>query len=183
MHKIVSDELERHLAGQTAPALLAHLEDCEPCRVEVAEMISVNAMIRQLGEGRGEAPIPLPGFYAKVAAGIHQQQNARVWGLLSPGVSFFRRVAFASLLLLAGLIGEALSDAQLRRFRSDPANRQRVCEAGLWKWSRHPNYFFEKIGGDWTAKTFAVPEPNSALIAGSVLGCVALLRRVIKSRR
>ena len=48
-----------------------------------------------------------------------------------------------AVLLLTGLIGEALSDAQLRRFRSDPANRNRVCESGLWKWSRHPNYFFE----------------------------------------
>lgn len=45
--------------------------------------------------------------------------------------------------LLIGLIGEALSDRQLRQFRADPANRERVCEAGLWKWSRHPNYFFE----------------------------------------
>ncbi|MGY3698608.1 steroid 5-alpha reductase family enzyme [Bradyrhizobium sp. USDA 3240] len=46
-------------------------------------------------------------------------------------------------LLLTGLIGEALSDAQLSKFRSNPANRHRICEAGLWKWSRHPNYFFE----------------------------------------
>ena len=46
-------------------------------------------------------------------------------------------------LLLVGLIGEGLSDWQLRRFRSDPGNRGRICEAGLWRWSRHPNYFFE----------------------------------------
>lgn len=48
-----------------------------------------------------------------------------------------------TVLLLTSLIGEGVSDAQLRRFRSDPANRHRVCEVGLWKWSRHPNYFFE----------------------------------------
>jgi steroid 5-alpha reductase family enzyme len=46
-------------------------------------------------------------------------------------------------LLLAGLIGEALSDWQLRTFRSEPGNRAQICEIGLWKWSRHPNYFFE----------------------------------------
>ena len=51
--------------------------------------------------------------------------------------------ALGSLLLVVGLIGEALSDWQLRKFRADPANRGRICEAGLWKWSRHPNYFFE----------------------------------------
>jgi steroid 5-alpha reductase family enzyme len=44
---------------------------------------------------------------------------------------------------LAGLSGEAVSDWQLRKFRSDPAHRGLICEAGLWGWSRHPNYFFE----------------------------------------
>jgi len=46
-------------------------------------------------------------------------------------------------ILLAGIAGEALADAQLRRFRADPASRGKVCDAGLWRWSRHPNYFFE----------------------------------------
>lgn len=39
--------------------------------------------------------------------------------------------------------GESLADAQLRAFKRDPANRGRVCDVGLWGWSRHPNYFFE----------------------------------------
>jgi steroid 5-alpha reductase family enzyme len=46
-------------------------------------------------------------------------------------------------ILLAGIAGEALADAQLRAFRTDPANKGKVCDAGLWRWSRHPNYFFE----------------------------------------
>jgi steroid 5-alpha reductase family enzyme len=54
-----------------------------------------------------------------------------------------------ALVLLAGIAGEALADAQLRAFRADPANRGRVCDAGLWRWSRHPNYFFEWFG--WLA--------------------------------
>jgi steroid 5-alpha reductase family enzyme len=48
-----------------------------------------------------------------------------------------------ALILLVGIAGEGLADAQLKRFRADPANRGRVCDVGLWRWSRHPNYFFE----------------------------------------
>jgi len=44
---------------------------------------------------------------------------------------------------LAGLLGETLADAQLARWKRDPAHRGQVCDAGLWAYSRHPNYFFE----------------------------------------
>jgi steroid 5-alpha reductase family enzyme len=47
------------------------------------------------------------------------------------------------LILFAGIAGEALADTQLKAFRSNPANKGRVCDVGLWRWSRHPNYFFE----------------------------------------
>jgi steroid 5-alpha reductase family enzyme len=45
--------------------------------------------------------------------------------------------------LVGALTGEAVSDWQLRRFKSHQANRGRICETGLWSLSRHPNYFFE----------------------------------------
>jgi steroid 5-alpha reductase family enzyme len=54
-----------------------------------------------------------------------------------------------ALILLSGIAGEALADAQLKKFRDNPANKGRVCDAGLWRWSRHPNYFFEWFG--WLA--------------------------------
>lgn len=47
------------------------------------------------------------------------------------------------LILTVGIAGEALADAQLKKFRNEPGNKGRVCDAGLWRWSRHPNYFFE----------------------------------------
>jgi steroid 5-alpha reductase family enzyme len=54
-----------------------------------------------------------------------------------------------ALVLLAGIAGEALADAQLKGFRDRAANQGRVCDVGLWRWSRHPNYFFEWFG--WLA--------------------------------
>jgi steroid 5-alpha reductase family enzyme len=41
------------------------------------------------------------------------------------------------------VVGEGVADAQLQRFKADPANRGLTCRAGLWRVSRHPNYFFE----------------------------------------
>ena len=46
-------------------------------------------------------------------------------------------------IFVIALIGEATADAQLKRFRADPAHRGEICDIGLWGRSRHPNYFFE----------------------------------------
>lgn len=50
---------------------------------------------------------------------------------------------FGLLIWMGGLIGETVADTQLHAFKQDPANASRVLEEGLWKYSRHPNYFFE----------------------------------------
>lgn len=57
------------------------------------------------------------------------------------GIGFFEVAGFVLWIVAIG--GEAVADAQLAYFRSQPANRGRVCDLGLWKYSRHPNYFFE----------------------------------------
>jgi len=49
----------------------------------------------------------------------------------------------AALLWLAAWVGEAMADAQLRRFKARPEMAGRTCRDGLWRYSRHPNYFFE----------------------------------------
>ena len=43
---------------------------------------------------------------------------------------------------LISIIGEAMADKQLDQFKKDPANKGKVCDQGLWSYSRHPNYFF-----------------------------------------
>jgi steroid 5-alpha reductase family enzyme len=49
------------------------------------------------------------------------------------------------LVWLVGFFFEAVGDRQLSRFRSDPQNRGRVMQAGLWRYTRHPNYFGETL--------------------------------------
>jgi len=47
------------------------------------------------------------------------------------------------LLYVAGMTVESRGDAQLARFKADPANAGKVCDVGLWAWTRHPNYLGE----------------------------------------
>jgi steroid 5-alpha reductase family enzyme len=78
----------------------------------------------------------------------------------APGVGLRAQDAIGALLFLAALAGEAAADAQVARFKADPANRGKICDVGLWRLSRHPNYFFEwltwvafailALGADWT---------------------------------
>ncbi|MBS0638317.1 MAG: DUF1295 domain-containing protein [Acetobacteraceae bacterium] len=73
------------------------------------------------------------------------------------------------LVMLAAIAGEGIADEQLRRFKANPANKGRVCNTGLWAWSRHPNYFFEWFGwigyfllaisGGWTWGWLALSGP------------------------
>jgi steroid 5-alpha reductase family enzyme len=53
--------------------------------------------------------------------------------------------ALGALVWLVSVGGESIADRQLARFRADPMNRGSTCREGLWRYSRHPNYFFEWI--------------------------------------
>lgn len=59
----------------------------------------------------------------------------------TPGLVWTEYAAIA--LWLIAMVGETLADAQLNTFKANPANRGTTCRAGLWRYSRHPNYFFE----------------------------------------
>lgn len=57
--------------------------------------------------------------------------------------------AAAVLVMVIAVLGEGISDWQLQSFKSDLANKGGINDIGLWRWSRHPNYFFETFG--WIA--------------------------------
>ncbi|KKN21553.1 hypothetical protein LCGC14_0924180 [marine sediment metagenome] len=66
-----------------------------------------------------------------------------IWWL-SQAESFSTGFLILSYLLAIGaFIGVYIADKQLAEFRNDPENKGKVCERGLWYYSRHPNYFFE----------------------------------------
>jgi steroid 5-alpha reductase family enzyme len=71
-------------------------------------------------------------------------------------------VEWAALALWAiAIAGEATADAQLEAFKSVPSNKGHTCTAGLWRYSRHPNYFFEWL--IWMAfALFACASPAGA---------------------
>lgn len=66
-----------------------------------------------------------------------------------PAAGLSAQDGLAALVFIVALIGEGWADRQLAAFKSDPAHRGRICDTGLWAWSRHPNYFFEWLG--WCA--------------------------------
>ena len=76
---------------------------------------------------------------------------------------------------LGSVAGEAIADRQLARFRADPGNRGKTCRSGLWRYSRHPNYFFEWL--HWFAYVLlAVGSPLAALAWSGPVVMYAFLR-------
>jgi steroid 5-alpha reductase family enzyme len=63
-----------------------------------------------------------------------------------------------AVLAVISLCGEATADLQMQRFKADRANDGKICEAGLWRYSRHPNYFFESLIW-WAFFIAALPSP------------------------
>jgi steroid 5-alpha reductase family enzyme len=60
-----------------------------------------------------------------------------------PGIQGVEWLGLA--LAVAATAGEGIADLQAQRFKAQPANRTRVVNIGLWRYSRHPNYFFESL--------------------------------------
>jgi steroid 5-alpha reductase family enzyme len=106
------------------------------------------------------------GREARAFLGFFLAQGLLVWllmlpvGLIAsathPGFDPLEGAGLA--LWFIGLIGEAIADAQLARFKRRPGASQGVCDEGLWAWSRHPNYFFQSLLW-WGLFLMALPSP------------------------
>jgi steroid 5-alpha reductase family enzyme len=113
-------------------------------------------------------------------------QGVTVFAVLAPAiillymnvhVSLVRPLALAStlsgaLLWLGGFIIETAADCQKFSFKNNPQNRDRFIRSGLWKYSRHPNYFGEILCW-WGIFLIAAPYLHG-LLWFSVIGPVFL---------
>jgi steroid 5-alpha reductase family enzyme len=108
--------------------------------------------------GKGEDPRYTAAFRARYATNLHFHTLTKVFllqgivaWLISIPVQFAQYLvtppqlgigAYVGTLVFAvGFLFEAVSDWQLARFKGNPANRGKVLDHGLWRYSRHPNYF------------------------------------------
>ena len=117
-------------------------------------------------------------------AGSAASGGARPLGVLD--VAGFALAAF-------GLIFETVADAQLARFKADPANRGRVMDRGAWRATRHPNYFGEccvwwglwlmALGAGSTSAAWSVISPALMTFLLLKVSGVGLLEKDIAERR
>jgi steroid 5-alpha reductase family enzyme len=117
------------------------------------------------------------GFFQLQAASVVLLGGAFLVASLNPAPQLHPlEIAGAALWLLA-LVGEAVADWQLAVFKRDAASTGKVCTAGLWRYSRHPNYFFEWLV--WVAYfVFALASPHGWVAAIGPASILFLLLRV-----
>jgi steroid 5-alpha reductase family enzyme len=138
-----------------------------------------------------------PGFRWKSIYLVFGLQAAIAWilsaplaGAIAASTPFGFLDVFGAFVVVFGIGFESIADAQLARFRADPANGAGVMDGGLWRYTRHPNYFGEfcvswglylpalAAGAWWT-----VFSPLAMTVLLLRISGVALLERDIAERR
>lgn len=140
-----------------------------------------------------------PGFVWKSLYLVFGLQALLAWLIAAPLVVAMRGGvdeplglvdAIGATLVMFGIVFEAVADAQLARFKADPRNAGRVLDSGLWRYTRHPNYFGEfcvwwgfylvalAAGGAWTVFSPLLMSVLLLRVSG-----VALLEKDIGERR
>lgn len=138
-----------------------------------------------------------PGFAFKSLYLVFGLQTVLAWIIAAPLFAALGHStplgwldAAGVLFWLVGFVFETVGDAQLARFKSNPAQRGRVLDTGLWHYTRHPNYFGEALlwwgyflialaaGGWWTLYAPLLMTVLLLKVSG-----VALLEKDIGERR
>lgn len=124
---IAGGRLGTHLAKR----VLAHLREEEPRYAQLRKEWAPHAERKMFFffqfQGISNVLLAVPFFAIAM--------NTRV------GLSGFEWAGF--ILWLISVTGETIADRQLAVFKKKPTNKGKVCDTGLWYYSRHPNYFFE----------------------------------------
>lgn len=81
------------------------------------------------------------------------------------------------ILWLIGFLFESVGDYQLRKFKANPVNKGKIMKSGLWKYTRHPNYFGDALQW-WAIGLMALAYPNGWLALIGPLTMTYLLRYV-----
>lgn len=142
------------LGGHLMSRFLSHEED-DPRYVEFAREWGDKAKPRMLlffqFQALGSAALSIPIFVSISAS--------------DSGYAFIDYIGIS--IAVAALIGEAIADRQLKHFKKSNHSSSAICKEGLWRYSRHPNYFFQwlfwvafiplGIGSPWWWLTFISP--------------------------
>jgi len=109
--------------------------------------------------------VPAALFFAGLLCWVmnHPEEGFRWWD------------GFGVLIFLVAVVGETLADCQLESFRHNSLNKGKTLQTGLWRYSRHPNYFFESLHW-WAYVPLAVGLPWAlASVFWPILMTVSLL--------
>ena len=181
--------------GPRAPWLIA-------LAVLWAARLAIYITCRNLGEGEDRRYQAIrernePNFALKSVYLVFGLQSVLAWIVSLPLLSAVASGhpmgtldAIGAALVVFGIAFEAIADAHLARFKADPASKGRVLDRGLWRYSRHPNYFGEfcvwwgfylialAAGGWWTVVSPLLMSVLLLRISG-----VTLLEKDIGERR
>ena len=107
----------------------------------------------------------------------------------TPALNYFEVIG--AFVWAGAVLGESVADYQLKKFKEVPSNKGKICEDGLWYYSRHPNYFFEwliwisyfimALGSAWGLITIICPLAMYYFLT-KVTGIVYTEAQMLKSR-
>jgi len=150
-----------HLAAR----VLKHLHEEEPRYAQIRKEWGKNAEPKMFGffimQGLSNVLLAVPFFIITINK--------------SPQLSWLEYAG--AMLWLVSVSGETIADRQLKNFKKKSINKGKVCDTGLWRYSRHPNYFFEWLM--WVSYfVFALASPHGYLAIISPAIILYLLLKV-----